>query len=542
LDRITALDRSLTIARSLYDHFSASAATAARRALMYVSCNGPFFSYACSLMGRSEGNLVPRASTLARMVALRILVISQDSNVAVLTSALQTEGHHITLVADPEAALSCLWKDIPYDSVLFDTSPQSLRKLASLEALAKACGSGSLWMLAPLGMDLWRTDATRLGIRSFLHKPLQRHDLDRIVDSFLCSSQNSSTPALISPRDTPGAHYVEELSRGRYFLAASSAMKKIYSTIRLLAPVDVPVLLLGESGVGKDIVANLLHKHSTRAQQSYISLNCAALPSELLESELFGYEAGAFTGAVKAKPGRFEMANHGTLLLDEIGEMSAPMQAKLLHVLQDGCFSRLGSRASSEVDVRVVAATNVNIAEAIAKHAFREDLYYRISAFTIVIPPLRERREEIPFLLAEMLCRQAATLHQQPPYLAPQLLDTMQEYDWPGNLRELSNFVMRILILQDQNAVLADLLTKMRARYSRSTPDGMRTIVRNCKDQAESRLIQNALDQAGWNRRHAAASLKISYRGLLYKIQQYQLQKTGGSPQLRPSVEQARPN
>jgi two-component system response regulator AtoC len=502
---------------------------------------------------------------------LRILVVSSDSNVAALTAVLQAEGHHITLVANSEAALSCLPNDHPYDRILFDTAPQPLCKLASLEALVKASGSANLWMLAPLGMDLWRDDATRLGIRNFLHKPLQRHDLDRLVGRFHLSSLSSEAPPPISPYDrsetsdrsatsetsettrlaSPPRH-LEELSQGRFFLAGSVPMKKIYSTIRLLAPVDVPVLLLGESGVGKDIVANLLHKHSMRAQQSYSSLNCAALPSELLESELFGYEAGAFTGAVKAKPGRFEMANHGTLLLDEIGEMSAPMQAKLLHVLQDGCFSRLGSRDTSKVDVRVVAATNVDIEEAIAKHSFREDLYYRISAFTLNIPPLRERREEIPFLVEEMLRRQAATLHQQPPDLPPQLLSSMQEYDWPGNLRELSNFVMRMLILQDQNAVLADLLTKMHTRSTRSAThdrrtaepqfDGMRSIVRHYKDQAESRLIQNALDQTGWNRRHAAANLKISYRGLLYKIQQYQLQKTARSPQLSAGAPQTRPN
>ena len=206
-----------------------------------------------------------------------------------------------------------------------------------------------------------------------------------------------------------------------------------------------------------------------------------------------------------------------------------------------------GSRESSQVDVRVVAATNVNIEEAIAKRTFREDLYYRISAFTIVIPPLRERREEIPFLIAEMLRRQAATLQQQPPYLAPQLLDTMQEYDWPGNLRELSNYVLRILILQDQNAVLSDLLTKMRTRDSRSMSygrrsgelqefDGMRTIVRNCKDQAESRLIQSAprsleLEPPS-RRRQPQDQLSRS----AYKIQQYQLQKTDASPQLRPQL------
>jgi transcriptional regulator with PAS, ATPase and Fis domain len=331
------------------------------------------------------------------------------------------------------------------------------------------------------------------------------------------------------------------MPRGRYFLAGCPAMKKIYSTLRLLAPVDVPVLILGESGVGKDIVANLLHKHSMRAQESYVSVNCAAIPSELLESELFGYEIGAFTGAAKSKPGQFEMAHRGTLLLDEIGEMSAQMQAKLLHVLQDGRFSRLGSRASTEVDVRIMAATNVDIEEAIADSSIREDLYYRISAFTLVIPPLRERRDEIPLLVEEMLRRHGANLRQQPAHISPSLLEAMQEYDWPGNLRELSNFVIRILILQDQDAILADLSAKMRARSGRTTSsrgpahepelDGMRKIVRTCKDQTESRLIQDALEAAGWNRRHAAARLQISYRGLLYKIQQYQLKET--SPNLR---------
>jgi two-component system, NtrC family, response regulator AtoC len=482
---------------------------------------------------------------------LRILVISSDSSVAALTlSTLQAEGHHVTLASDPEAALVRLNSDMPYDRVLLDTSPYPSCKLSSLEVLTKAAGTKKLWLLTPLGTDLWRTEAGRLGICNFLHKPLQRHDLDRMIGRFHPSSVDLAGPVPSSPDAAP--RYVEELARGRYFLAGCPAMKKIYDTIRLLAPVDVPVLLLGESGVGKDIVANLLHKHSPRARQNYVSLNCAALPSELLESELFGYEAGAFTGAVKAKPGKFEMANRGTLLLDEIGEMSAPMQAKLLHVLQDGCFSRLGSRESSEVDVRVVAATNINIEEAIARGTFREDLYYRISAFTIAIPPLRERRQEIPFLVEEMLRRQAASLQQQPAKLSSELLATMQQYDWPGNLRELSNFVMRILVLQDQDAVLTDLLTTIRARYSRSInfgrranemqSDSMRKIVRNCKDQTESRLIQEALDAAGWNRRHAAASLKISYRGLLYKIQQYQLQKTVHSPQLQTGLRQLRPN
>ncbi|HWZ51424.1 MAG TPA: sigma-54 dependent transcriptional regulator [Granulicella sp.] len=477
---------------------------------------------------------------------LRVLLISSEARIATLVSSvLEAEGHRVTLIATPQMALAHLRSEAPYDAALLDPSTPRC-KLSSLEALTIACGAERLWLLEPLGMNLWKEDAARLGIHNILPRPLQRHDLDKMIVTLHHLGPPSSAPltppAPYSP--SPDSLYLEEMPRGRYFLAACPSMKKIYNTVRLLAPVDVPVLILGESGVGKDIVANLLHKHSMRAQESYVSVNCAALPSELLESELFGYETGAFTGAIKAKPGQFEMANRGTLLLDEIGEMSAPMQAKLLHVLQDGRFSRLGSRASTEVDVRIMAATNVDIDAAIADSSIREDLYYRISAFTIVIPPLRDRREEIPFLVEEMLRRHGANLHQQPAHIFPSLLEAMQEYDWPGNLRELSNFVIRILILQDQDAILADLAAKIRsrgcapangrARANEQALDGMRQIVRNCKDQTESRLIQDALDAAGWNRRHAAAQLQISYRGLLYKIQQYQLRET--NPHLRTRV------
>ncbi len=189
-------------------------------------------------------------------------------------------------------------------------------------------------------------------------------------------------------------------------------MMQLYRDIRILAPVDIPVLILGESGVGKEIVAMLLHKYHARSENKFLNVNCAALPTELLESELFGYEAGAFTGALRSKPGKFELANKGTLLLDEVGEMSPQMQAKLLHVLQDGSFSRLGGRSSTQVDVRVLAATNIDMQTAILEKRFREDLYYRLNALTLVIPPLRERREEIPLLMEELNRRGGAGLGQ----------------------------------------------------------------------------------------------------------------------------------
>jgi len=309
-------------------------------------------------------------------------------------------------------------------------------------------------------------------------------------------------------------------------------MLKIYRQIRLLADVDAPVLILGESGTGKEVIAHLIHKHSRRSQHRFVNVNCAALPADLLESELFGYQQGAFTGAIKDKPGKFELAHRGTLLLDEIGEMSAQMQAKLLHVLQDGQFTRLGARESSRVDVRVLAATNVSMENALFERTFREDLYYRLNVFTINVPPLRERREEIPYLVEEMIRRLPADLrHGTVSSFSSRLMDAIHLYDWRGNVRELRNFVTRTMTMGDPEMAMRELETKTQAvsetlqdNFSEdSHPTGMRSIMRDMKDRAEAQLIQDALEVSGWNRRHAAKYLNISYRGLLYKIQQHRL-------------------
>jgi transcriptional regulator with PAS, ATPase and Fis domain len=319
-------------------------------------------------------------------------------------------------------------------------------------------------------------------------------------------------------------------------MAASPTMMQLYRDIRVLAPVDIPVLILGESGVGKEIVAMLLHKYHANSEKKLLNINCAALPTELLESELFGYEAGAFTGATKSKPGMFELANRGTLLLDEIGEMSPQMQAKLLHVLQDGSFCRLGARAASRVDVRVLAATNINMQDAIAEKRFREDLYYRLNTLTITVPPLRERREEIPLLMEQMFHRGALEFGQSFIF-SDRLIEAAQEYHWPGNLRELRNFVTRTLILQDEESAYNDLRNKTRTKVTASTEEtpvevaipklpaatGMKGAVNEVKNETEIRMLQDALSASGWNRRRAAVNLNISYRTLLYKIQQHRL-------------------
>jgi transcriptional regulator with PAS, ATPase and Fis domain len=255
----------------------------------------------------------------------------------------------------------------------------------------------------------------------------------------------------------------------------------------------------------------------------------------LLESELFGHEAGAFTGATHAKPGKFELCNKGTILLDEIGEMPALLQAKLLHVLQDQTFSRLGSRSVIKVDVHILAATNINIPEALASKRLREDLYYRLNAFTLQLPPLRERKEEIPILLKHFMSRMAEQYARPPLPLSPGMLQACQDYSWPGNLRELNNFIKRYLVLGDEKLAIQELQprgdtpgTRAEAAHSPSEANtgGLKSVARGAKDEAEAEAIRQALDQTNWNRKQAAALLQISYKALLYKIRQYGIAQT----------------
>jgi DNA-binding NtrC family response regulator len=461
------------------------------------------------------------------------LISSSTPFLQAAVTALTFEGHDaLTFGTLPEAITHAAKK--PFDAVVIDVSDRPARNHAALTDIVRIVGKDRIWMALPLGMSPWTTDAEQLGIRHTLKVPLRTSELEEV----LADLQDMPDVIESNPAAEGRPYHIEDIANNRYFLAASPAMMRIYANVRLLAEVDAPVLILGESGVGKDVIANLLHKHSRRAQYPFCSVNCAALPPDLLESELFGYEAGAFTGANKAKPGKFEQADKGTILLDEIGEMSASMQAKLLHVLQDGRYSRLGARSVSTADVRVIAATNVNIDSAIADKLFREDLYYRISTFTIRVPPLRERREEIPYLVEEMVKRQAAAFHQDPVYVSPRMMSILQDYEWPGNLRELGNAVIRMQVLKGHESSISDIESKVlhKAVQAPACPkdapepgasvNEMRSIVRNFKDQTESRLIQQALEEARWNRRQAALALRISYRTLLYKIDHYHLKDT----------------
>jgi len=360
----------------------------------------------------------------------------------------------------------------------------------------------------------------RQGVRAIVMKPFVGKDIEETIEEHLVPADRKGVAA-DSPREVP-------LNETHSFVRSSKRMRDLESQASLVARADIPILILGESGTGKEILALYTHKMSARSQNTFLKVNCAAVPADLLESELFGYEQGAFTGAVKTKPGKFEVCTGGTIFLDEIGEMPAILQAKLLQVLQDGTFSRLGSRSPMKVDVRVIAATNINMKEAMANKTFREDLYYRLNGFTLNIPPLRERQEEIP-VLAEYFMRKGGRRYGRDPLpFSQKLMDALLVHNWPGNLRELENVVNRYLVLGDERAIL-DELTPATAKTAQGVPAepangaGLKALVKNLKGGAEAAAIAQVLEGTGWNRKAAANDLQISYKALLYKIKQYDL-------------------
>jgi two-component system, NtrC family, response regulator AtoC len=343
---------------------------------------------------------------------------------------------------------------------------------------------------------------------------------------------------LLVPKDESGEPKEVRLENGQSFVRSSKRMREVEAQAQLVAKSDIPVLVLGESGTGKEIIAMYTHQMSRRAGRMFLKVNCAAMPADLLESELFGYEQGAFTGAVKSKPGKFELCDGGTIFLDEIGEMPPTLQAKLLHVLQDGTFSRLGGRGPTKTDVRVIAATNINMKEAMARKTFREDLYYRLNGLSLMLPPLRERLDEIPAMAAHFMRKGAKKYDLQPLPISSALLDALGKYNWPGNLRELENTINRYLILQDEKTVIAELNQMSGAAAPAQKlqgyveAGGLKKLVRGLKGEAESSVIAGALEETGWNRKAAANDLQISYKALLYKIKQYDLSpKTATPPQ-----------
>lgn len=443
---------------------------------------------------------------------------------------LKSLGYSVELAQDGDEVLGCIESSSPEISVvLLDVMMPNRDGLDALCAIRRLRPNLPVIMISGASSTANVIAAMKNGATDFLCKPVMHDELRKAITRALERRPVEFTPA---PR--------AQQASSRAFVGRSPAMKEIQDLTAQIGWSEAPVLIQGETGSGKEVLARELHALSPRAKKPLLKLNCAALPSELVESELFGYERGAFTGAFQKKAGMFELADGGAILLDEIGDMDVRLQAKLLQVLQDHEFQRIGGKEPIKVDVRVMSATHQDLETAIQERTFREDLYYRLNVIRVCLPPLRERREDI-LPLAEFLMKRHATPETPAPPLTMELRNAMLAYRWPGNVRELENFVRKYLILRDSEVLIRELNAKTWQRAAErsqdsktSTPTPAAPEIRTptplsggppileqvvkAKQQAESEAILAALNATHWNRKQAAALLKIDYKALLYKI------------------------
>lgn len=454
-----------------------------------------------------------------------IMVVDDEPSIRrYLQTLLEVEGFQVTTLGSGKEVVERVHEGERPDFIILDVLMPELNGLDTLKQLLQINRSLNVIMLSCANEVSTVVEAIRLGAHDYLTKPFEKNELDAAM--LKCRQKKQ-----LHVENQALREYCDQLTEDLSFLAASPQMVRIRQQILQIAPVDVPVFISGESGVGKEVVARMIHLRSKRRNQPFVKVNCAALPGELLESELFGFEQGAFTGAVRSKPGKFELANRGTIFLDEIAEMSTHLQAKLLHVLQDHQYSRLGGRHLVDIDVRVIAATNIDVQEAMKVGRFREDLYYRLNVLSINVPPLRERTSEIPLLFQHFLVKYSEKFGKELQEPTKHLMDAAVRYPWPGNLRELENFIKRYVILEDDEGSLRELV-EMSASRQRTSPkeepvppkeQGLKALVRSLKDEAEMEAIADALEKTRWCRKDAAKMLGISYKALLYKMRQFNL-------------------
>ncbi len=438
-----------------------------------------------------------------------------------LANLLELKGYGVDTAEDGRRALALLEGGASPDVVILDVMMPGLDGLETLRRVREFDEETPVVMLSVVGKASTIVEAMTLGAADFLNKPLEEDELERTLERVL--EKKIQERELEHESITP---YREGV------VWASPPMQRIHELLVQVSDTDVTVLIGGESGVGKEIVARTAHEISSRSNRAFVKVNCAALPEDLLESELFGYEKGAFTGAAHRKQGKFELANRGTIFLDEIGEMSASLQGKLLQVLQDGEFTRLGGNADIRVDVRVICATNRKLEDMVREGTFREDLFFRLNVVNIPIPPLRERKEEIPRLVETFLRRYPAHYRKPIPRLSDRLLHSFERYAFPGNVRELENMIKRIVVLGSEEPILADIRREERVTErscsalrdliddveARAGELPLREVGRLVAQEAERETIGRALEQTNWNRKQAARMLGVSYKTLLQKI------------------------
>ena len=438
----------------------------------------------------------------------RILVVDDEESIAeALRTILQAEGYQVRTAGSANRALQEVDRN-RYDLAIVDLVLPDLDGLELLKRLKEKHLSMEVVVVTAHGSIPAAVEATKQGAFYFIEKPFGPDEITLILAKAL------ERKALVEETSTLRARLAGQAGRGG-IIGSSPAMKGVFELLDAVAKSDASVLIMGESGTGKELVANAVHAESPRAQGPFIKINCAALPKDLMESELFGYSKGAFTGATTDKPGLFEEAHTGSLLLDEIAEMPAPLQAKLLRVLEERETRRLGSTKAVAVDFRLIASTNRDVETALKEGVLREDLYYRLSTVTLRLPPLRERRDDIPLLAHTFMGRFQEKYRKEPISLAPEALRVLQAYAWPGNARELEHAMERaVLVARGKEIGVADLPEAV-IRGSGEAPGSAPDLPPGSLEEIERLAILNALEATGWNKQAAAQRLGL-HRPTLY--------------------------
>jgi DNA-binding NtrC family response regulator len=456
-------------------------------------------------------------------LAQRATVLVADDDATIrgnLALLLRSEGYHVVEAVDGHEA-SRHFDDGSFALALLDLKMPGHTGLELLRAYHDQLDESPVIVITAYGGSQAAIEAMKLGAFDYITKPF---DLDEVLFTVRRALKQQSLVEQVRALDRPPAE--AEAASDDELVGRVPAMLQVFKTIGRVAGTDEPVLVLGESGTGKELVANAIHASSGRSGKPFVKVNCAALSPTLLESELFGHERGAFTGAVAQRIGRFEQANQGTIFLDEIGDLNVDLQAKLLRVLQMGQFERVGGNELVKANVRVVAATNHDLQARIAENQFREDLYYRLNVVTIELPPLRERRDDIT-LLAEHLVRRLASKYEWSELsLSPDALQWLAAQPWPGNVREMHNVLARAATLARGRIIMADDLRPVAIlghTIDGASPPSSSFALREILAETERRVISQALEEANWNRTQAARLLGISRRQLFDKIRQYKL-------------------
>ncbi len=460
----------------------------------------------------------------------RILVVDDKENIRKsLRMILEYEGWRFLEAADGEEALDVVEETVGLDLILLDVKLPGMDGLEVLAELKKRPYSPEVIMISGHGTIQTAVEATKLGAFDFLEKPLQRERVLLSIRNAL--NQNKLLRECMDLRRKAAKRY--EL------VGNSPPMKKLWEDILKTAPTNATVLIHGESGTGKELIARAIHSHSMRAKEQFVQVNCAAIPEELIESELFGHEKGAFTGATEKKSGKFELADRGTIFLDEVGDMSLKTQSKVLRVLEEGEVQKVGSSKINKVDVRVLAATNKDIKKEIEEGRFREDLYFRLNVVPIYSASLREKKEDIPLLVEYFSHLYAEENNFKPKNFFQDALEALKKYQWKGNIRELKNVVERLIIMTEGDTIKKkDLPEQVRAESYVYLPD-TKSIkgLKEFRDLAEKDFILSKLEENDWNVSQTAREINTPRSNLYKKLENYGIKiKTGVGKVVAPSL------